>query len=279
MNARYYFVEGQEGLFLAKTKKEVLEFFGTKKVQLVRESVEGELIRDLSKLKKLKSSLEELVSKLGFFNKPSRKFTEGDLISFGRFKGIIKEVLHEGYIVLIEDKEGEQRYLPWFEVYPHKETLVSSFVEEKDKLNFSHMRLESLVHSYYFFGINMNPEYQRDLVWSLKDKEALIDSIARRIDIGRFVLRRLPFRENVPGYEIVDGKQRLSTLIEFLEDRFAYNGVFYSDLSSQQKRRFLDLGILVAEIEESVEEKEVIDLFKRINLSGVKIDKDFLKGL
>lgn len=32
----------------------------------------------------------------------------------------------------------------------------------------------------------MNPNYQRDLVWDLKDKELLIESIFEGIEIGKF---------------------------------------------------------------------------------------------
>ena len=50
----------------------------------------------------------------------------------------------------------------------------------------------------------------------------LLDSIFKNIDIGKFVLIHLSDSEWVErgfGYEILDGKQRLSALIEFYENK------------------------------------------------------------
>lgn len=39
-------------------------------------------------------------------------------------------------------------------------------------------------------------------------------------------------------YEIIDGKQRLTALLEFNEDRFQYNGYYFSELSNADKNKF-----------------------------------------
>jgi hypothetical protein len=83
------------------------------------------------------------------------------------------------------------------------------------RLHYSQRSLDGLVHMFYSFGINMDPDYQRGLVWTLEDKQALIESIFDDVDIGKFVFAQRPFEANAPGYEIIDGKQRLSALIDF----------------------------------------------------------------
>ena len=80
----------------------------------------------------------------------------------------------------------------------------------------------------------MNPDYQRDYVWELSDKQLLIDSIFNNIDIGKFAFIHLDYKTwNKTGYayEILDGKQRLKTIIDFYENRFSYKGIYYNDLS------------------------------------------------
>lgn len=63
----------------------------------------------------------------------------------------------------------------------------------------------------------VSPEYQRRPVWNAKDKMLLVDSIARGIPIGAITL----YQDAEPGYaiyEVIDGKQRLTALIEYSED-------------------------------------------------------------
>lgn len=74
----------------------------------------------------------------------------------------------------------------------------------------------------------MDPDYQRDYVWADKDKEYLLDSIFSKLDIGKFVLVEQDSKvwfETHNMYEILDGKQRLSTLVAFYENRIPYHGV------------------------------------------------------
>ena len=54
----------------------------------------------------------------------------------------------------------------------------SNFSKNQDvRINFNNSTIESLLHTYYNFGINMNPDYQRDYVWTMEDKLLLIDII------------------------------------------------------------------------------------------------------
>ena len=58
----------------------------------------------------------------------------------------------------------------------------SNFAKNQDVIiNFNNSTIESLLHTYYNFGINMNPDYQRDYVWTMEDKLLLIDSIFNNI--------------------------------------------------------------------------------------------------
>lgn len=81
------------------------------------------------------------------------------------------------------------------------------------------MPLQSLV---YFISANkilLNPEYQREAVWTLSQKQLLIDSLLLDIDIPK-----LYFREISKGdyqYEVVDGQQRLRSVDEYFRNQFA----------------------------------------------------------
>lgn len=64
----------------------------------------------------------------------------------------------------------------------------------------------------------LNPIYQRGAVWTRSQKQLLIDSILKGIDVPK-----LYFREISRGkyeFEVVDGQQRLRAIAEFLNNEF-----------------------------------------------------------
>lgn len=124
----------------------------------------------------------------------------------------------------------------------------------------------------------MSPDYQRDYVWELSDKQLLIDSIFNNIDIGKFAFIHLDDKkwgETGNGYEILDGKQRLNAIIDFYENRFPYKGVYYNDLSGRDKGIFKNHHIVQGEISES-ERKDVLKYFLMLNRTGKSMDQSQL---
>ncbi len=80
------------------------------------------------------------------------------------------------------------------------------------------MPLQSLV---YFISANkilLNPEYQREAVWTLSQKQLLIDSLLLDIDIPKLYFREID--KNDYEYEVVDGQQRLRAIADFFQDQF-----------------------------------------------------------
>ena len=149
------------------------------------------------------------------------------------------------------------------------------------RIDFVNSTIESLIHKYYAFGINMNPDYQRDYVWELSDKQLLIDSIFNNIDIGKFAFIHLDYNTwNKTGYayEILDGKQRLKTIIDFYENRFPYKGVYYNDLSGMDKRIFKNHSIVQGEVSET-ERKDVLKYFLMLNRTGKVMDQKHLDNV
>jgi hypothetical protein len=130
--------------------------------------------------------------------------------------------------------------------------------------------------------------YQRGLVWTLEQKQLLIDSIYNDIEIGKFLLRynawsRMEKDELEIGtmysFDCVDGKQRLNTILEFVQDKFPdSNGNLWSDLSGYAHRRFLNYGNLsLGELPESATDEDVIDNFLTLNFTGVPMSKEHLE--
>lgn len=147
------------------------------------------------------------------------------------------------------------------------------------RLHYSNRSMYSLLSYHYLFGVDFNPDYQRGSVWDEEDREKLLDSIFAGREIGRFVFKQLPFnRANDDGnyYEIVDGKQRLLTLLAFYENRFPYKGVFYNDLSVLDKNWFMDASIGIAELNQNATRAEVLEVFLALNEGGKPVAKEVL---
>lgn len=68
--------------------------------------------------------------------------------------------------------------------------------------------------------LRISPEIQRRAVWDEKTKMLFVDSLARQVPVGAITL----YADNHPdGYivwEVIDGKQRLTTLFEFMDNNF-----------------------------------------------------------
>lgn len=68
----------------------------------------------------------------------------------------------------------------------------------------------------------MNRRYQRKLVWELKEKKLLIDSLMQGIPISSILISSYTLTdENVSILEIVDGMQRLNAIVSFVLGEFS----------------------------------------------------------
>ncbi len=211
---------------------------------------------------------------------PSRKFKVGqEAVAGFRMVVRIKEVLKDGlvYIVTTNDGEKNEQVYPWHKLSPktQKETVFS----QKDELRLDFMRshLSDVVSSnYYSAQLDMCPDYQRDLVWSDSDKEALIDSIFANRDIGKFVFIDLGDYSQKTILEILDGKQRLAAIVEFLEDGYVYRGHLFSELSFNDRHHFNNTTVTYAISRKKLTTEEKLRYFLNLNTRGVDQTKDHL---
>lgn len=76
-------------------------------------------------------------------------------------------------------------------------------------------------------------------------------------------------------YEIVDGKQRLITMMLFYENRLAYRGVHFNDLSFKDRNTFLNKAIEIAEVVDA-DYETILNQFILINQAGKCMDSKHL---
>ncbi|MFA5856902.1 MAG: DUF262 domain-containing protein [Candidatus Pacearchaeota archaeon] len=127
---------------------------------------------------------------------------------------------------------------------------------------------------------DLEPDFQRDLVWNKEKQQKLIDSILRGWHIPPIHLVNI---EGNDIFEVLDGKQRLYSIFNFMNNKFQFNSNFlpgtddfndingkkYSEFSDKLKARFLRCTIRVFEVRD-VDRDEATELFLRLN-QGVTV--------
>lgn len=122
------------------------------------------------------------------------------------------------------------------------------------------------------------PKYQRNYIWTDKNKTSFIESVLLGLPIP-FMF----FGDCDDGkLEIIDGAQRIQTLVAFIKDQLILSalpkltelkGFQFSDLSEAQQRRFYNKTMRVIVLDESTPDDLRQDIFNRINRSGITVNE------
>jgi len=79
--------------------------------------------------------------------------------------------------------------------------------------------------------------YQRGRVWKDREKHYLIDSLARGLPIGMITLFSRRDDEGTESLEVIDGKQRITTIYDFVESQFTLPQELASEIPTSVFRR------------------------------------------
>lgn len=149
-------------------------------------------------------------------------------------------------------------------------------------------RLEDLVKHYVSKNLRLPDEYQRGFQWKLSQQQSLVDSILRGYPIPSLFIRRMTTTglSGTPqeSFDIIDGQQRLTSLVNFYNNDFAlleiddprlrlpasmrkvrvpWAGKEFKHLSDGERAKLLDTE-LVAYVITNATDDEVRDLFIRL---------------
>jgi hypothetical protein len=130
------------------------------------------------------------------------------------------------------------------------------------------------------------PKFQRREVWSDKARSYLIDTILRGKPIPKLYMRQdvNPTTRRTTR-EIVDGQQRLHTVLTFIKDGFKvskahhedYGGKYFSGLDTRAKGDILKYEFVV-DLLQDMPDPEVYDLFARINTYSERLRPQELRN-
>lgn len=143
-----------------------------------------------------------------------------------------------------------------------------------------------------------DPPYQRKSVWDSERKSFLIDSILKNFPIPPIFLRKhVDVKTGKTRYDVVDGKQRLTSIIEFIEGKIALpdyfgedklapeelNGLKFNELDTypEYKSRFWKYEIPIEYLDfenNSIAKNTIENIFDRLNRNGMPLNYQELRN-
>jgi hypothetical protein len=132
--------------------------------------------------------------------------------------------------------------------------------------------------------LELNPKFQRRSVWTDTARSYLMDTIVRGKPIPKvFIRQKLNVQTRQSIREVVDGQQRLRTILSYLKDGFViskkhhptFGGLFFSQLNQVDEN--IQSSILNYEISTdllvNMPDSEILDIFGRLNSYSVTLNE------
>jgi len=165
--------------------------------------------------------------------------------------------------------------------------------------NLNSMPISTLNEQFTLGNVNLQPKYQRRLVWPFKSKVYLIDTILQGLPLPKFFMQlRVDPLNGKTIYDMVDGQQRLSTIFQFIREetndgkQFILSrkhhpkpetflsdleGLTFSTLPSSYQQKLWLYKLTMEELTNATEQ-EIRDMFVRLNLNNVKLKDQELRN-
>ncbi|MBI2303432.1 MAG: DUF262 domain-containing protein [Chloroflexi bacterium] len=124
------------------------------------------------------------------------------------------------------------------------------------------------------------PKFQRRSVWTEKARSYLIDTVLRDLPMPKVFMRQYINDAGQTIRELVDGQQRIRTILSYLQNGFPvmpvhggdeFGGKYYNDLPQRAKNDFLNYNISV-DVLIGATDVEVLGIFARLNTYGVRLN-------
>jgi hypothetical protein len=133
--------------------------------------------------------------------------------------------------------------------------------------------------------VDLQPHYQREYVWELKPElpSRLIESLLLEIPVPPIYFGKLQGGK----LEVIDGQQRLTTLIKFVRNEFhlqrlqnmgSLNGKFFRNMSEEHQAKILDAPIRSIVIDAGKNQNLRYEVFERLNRGSMGLNEQELRN-
>jgi hypothetical protein len=135
-----------------------------------------------------------------------------------------------------------------------------------------------------FHQLQMKPPFQRNLVWTTKQKSFLIDTILNSFPVPELYMQDITNEDGSKVYIVVDGQQRITACLEFINNQFqidskdspSFADMTFDDLSPDQKKKVYSYTFVVRQLPE-MSDQELREIFSRLNRNNVVLNPQELR--
>lgn len=123
------------------------------------------------------------------------------------------------------------------------------------------------------------PDFQRKLVWKKQHKYAFIETILLNFPFPEIYIASAEMDvEKLQAREVVvDGQQRITTIVDYIKGvgdfTSAKNLKSFDDLTSDEKKEFLNYSVSVKDLKD-IGEENIKEVFKRINSTDYSLNSN-----
>jgi hypothetical protein len=185
-----------------------------------------------------------------------------ELVSIDETSDVTTQLFHHEELDTTEGTdEGELKV-----TYPREGVII----EKND-------RSLSEFHRWYMQGrLIIEPEWQRSYVWDKRRASKLIESFLVDIPVPVIYLAK----NETSKYEVIDGVQRLTSIFDFFDGKFALSGLEmlpdmnkmkFSELPQDQQNKLLDATLRTFELSPQTSKNLLFIIFERLNTGGVAL--------
>ena len=132
--------------------------------------------------------------------------------------------------------------------------------------------------------LEMKPPFQRNPVWTTKQKSYLIDSILNEYPVPEIYMQEIVSDKGEVQYILVDGQQRIRAILEFVNNQFAIDSkdspqwadLTFEELRPEVKKRIYEYDF-VARYLPDIDDAQIRAIFGRLNRNNVALNSQELR--
>lgn len=120
--------------------------------------------------------------------------------------------------------------------------------------------------------LDIRPPYQREFVYDSKERNKVIDTLTSDFPLN---VMYWSVRDN-ETYEVIDGQQRTISICQYVDGDFAWNDLYFHNLTDDQQEQILNYELMVYLCKGT--DSERLAWFETINIAGKVLTKQELRN-
>lgn len=132
--------------------------------------------------------------------------------------------------------------------------------------------------------LEMKPPFQRNPVWTVKQKSYLIDSILNEYPVPEIYMQEIVSAQGEAKYILVDGQQRIRAILEFVNNQFAIDpkdspqwaDLTFEELQLEEKKKIYEYDFIVRCLPD-IDDSLIRTIFGRLNRNNVALNAQELR--